>query len=1031
MAVTVETFSTSPFSLLQRAQHLQSHGKKSGLEELSGRDDPSMALTDECRRVVNAISGRDQVIQQTSDAAATDTPSWTRFEDVGFATMLNGGDGAVVEKTVPGERASTSSSRPTTISVSKEPPRAVTNSWSDFMESGFTTDYEQGTSTVLTPPDKVLPRLHADTLPPATAATSSGAATGEVQYVKSINLEETFWWVWMTSLAGEEPAVRKTIFNKCAVLEMQAAAERWLVIEEQMKIRSYAQEMPSSPLTTKRSRFGFMKRNRTSQSVENLRQSTSPAISRLASSRAIEISPEQRSRVHTAAVSLVASHNARAAAEVLSKQTSARSDDNTHRLSSTTSMMNLTKNFQTDSAAAMQWDRKFEQESTKAKYLEDPSAGKGYPRDQSPVDHASVRRPVSTIANTTSIPELYERHLPAVPTSVQSIPASSTAYNTTSVSDLPPTLPEISDFDSQDLTPRLISQSFDAPAIPNLVHTAPTTAPETTHAENRYTSAHSIVNGNGAQSRHLKPSQEPMDILRARYLSQGNDDGAFLSPLDRVASLEKSKTGSVRGLRNMFRRRQIDDASPSPPKPQSPAPLSAPPERMHPQPQAQPDATHKPTRNSLLQAEPQSTARSSRAPSRRTSLHSRQTMRPQKPDQGNMPPPPLPAPPSRSNVTHQPSSAMMAAQAAMNSVNKKSNPQLDVQGANSAGSSRVSLSRASSVNRRHTQSDSLAARPTTLPHMGAETANIGATRRPVATARSDTGSTATRDPAVRKDSVGARVKYDQYGTTAAASAAAGTLLLGAAAANTPRKQKRHSTPVFRTAESFPSFEDSIGSALAQRNVSSHAQQTLHSTTSLQSFQPRSAAAVEAAPAPLPLLSSALYVDAAMVASGQDNQRLHDMNSGRQMPDGIYDSTSDYSFDLARQSSLRQPAHAPTAGVLALSQSTSVQPGPYHSSLPPAIHSGLYTSSHTGSYIPTATTTTMTTTTPAPALHNGVTAVRANGYSDAHQRSYSGGNDSNGSSDVTGEHGKFVPHRAPTHCVATAAAIIVTDWKTLC
>jgi len=388
-------------------------------------------------------------------------------------------------------------------------------------------------------------------------------------------------------------------------------------------------------------------------------------------------------------------------------------------------------------------------------------------------------------------------------------------------------------------------------------------------------------------------------------------------------------------------------------------------------------------------------------------------MRPQKPDQGNMPPPPAPVRPS---VMQQPSSAMMAAQAAMNAmsaVNKRSNPQLEVQGGGSANSSRVSLSRAASVTRRNLQSDSSAARPTTSPYLGLETANVGAARRPAAAARSDTATSATRAPAVRHDSAHTRVKHDQYGTTAAASAAAGTVLLGAAAANTPRQQKRHSTPVFRSAESLPSFEDSIGSERAQRNVSGHAQQTLHSTTSLQSLGGRSAAAGDAAPAPMPPLSSWSYMNATAAAPAQDNRRLHETNGSRLAPDGIHDSTSDYSFDLARQSSLRQAAaQAPAAGAPALSRPTSVQPGPYNSSLAPTIHSDPYTSSRIDSYAPSATTTMTTTTTtpPAPALRNGVAAVRANGFGDAHQRSDSGGNDSNGSSDVTGEHGTSLPAR---------------------
>lgn len=58
--------------------------------------------------------------------------------------------------------------------------------------------------------------------------------------VKYFEMDETFWWVWMTSLGPEEPPQRQAIFRRCSLVEAHVSHDRreWVIIEESLQAPS-------------------------------------------------------------------------------------------------------------------------------------------------------------------------------------------------------------------------------------------------------------------------------------------------------------------------------------------------------------------------------------------------------------------------------------------------------------------------------------------------------------------------------------------------------------------------------------------------------------------------------------------------------------------------------------------------------------------------------------------------------------------------------------------------------------------------
>lgn len=319
VAMIVDSVSPTPFALLRRAKHFEYRDGDRALQEFSDFEDPVQALTDECRRVLKSISTTNQSTVSTSKASTSlGDASWSRFEDIGFGDL---GEESEHDDEIDGSALRRKRQAPhglesTPYSNSQEGGRPTTPSWADFMSSGFV-DESGGTgqTPLLLPPDKILPpiniRNHTAQSRRRGLDNESKLEPGELASITTFQLDDAFWWVWITSLAGEEPTQRKAVFGRCALIETNINGGRWLVMEEIVKGAALEPES-GAYIAEKKSRFGFSKRSRTMRSKSSTRgkvpvsptpdpYSRSNQASPLSKS---SIGPDQHARIQAAAAAL-------------------------------------------------------------------------------------------------------------------------------------------------------------------------------------------------------------------------------------------------------------------------------------------------------------------------------------------------------------------------------------------------------------------------------------------------------------------------------------------------------------------------------------------------------------------------------------------------------------------------------------------------------------------------------------------------------------------------------------------------------
>lgn len=251
VAITVETVSPTPFALLRRVKNFEYRDSDHHLQEFSHYEDPAQALTDECLRVLKCISNANQSnISSTKTSTSLRDAAWSRFEDVGFGAPIESDDddddknAAVLAASEFGSIKSDS-----VYNAAHDLNRPSTPSWADFLTSGFTGTGVDGNSNgsvtpsypiTLLPPDKILPPI------PTSRGQSSQShkrglddmstlEPGELASITDLELDDSFWWVWISSLAGEEPDSRKAVFGRCALVETVIKGAKWLIIEEKIK----------------------------------------------------------------------------------------------------------------------------------------------------------------------------------------------------------------------------------------------------------------------------------------------------------------------------------------------------------------------------------------------------------------------------------------------------------------------------------------------------------------------------------------------------------------------------------------------------------------------------------------------------------------------------------------------------------------------------------------------------------------------------------------------------------------------------
>lgn len=414
VVMVVDSVSPTPFALLRRANNFQYRDQDAALQQFSNFEDPVKALTDECRRVLRSISNSNQTTMTSQkNSSGVKEASWSRFEDIGFSGAFDeteedeDRDGFAPQMRKP---ESPKALRSTPASGTVDTGRPTTPSWADFLSSGFVEDQGNAPSPLLLPPDKIL--LPVETLRGRSSQShrprlesERDLEPGELASISTFDLDESFWWVWISSLAGEEPAQRKAAFGRCALVETIVPQGKWIVIEEQVK-GAAPEPAPGAYVAEKKNKFWSRrgKSNTVTRSKSNTGkpESANPAYLQAQNQAASKtsIGQDQHARIQ------------RAAAALQQKQRQAEQPGQTRRgregedMTKTNSVMTLQPADLSELSPAMKWANKYDKEATREQYLANNKSGKGAPVNGQTNGNGHASRAKSPEA---------DRDLPAVP----------------------------------------------------------------------------------------------------------------------------------------------------------------------------------------------------------------------------------------------------------------------------------------------------------------------------------------------------------------------------------------------------------------------------------------------------------------------------------------------------------------------------------------------------------------------------------------------------------------------------------------
>ena len=581
VVMIVERVSPTPYALLQRANTFdyQEVGKDAEpvLVRFGDCEDAVEALTFESRRVLDAISSTNasanESVLNTFGQPALHS-SWSRFEDIGFSTVLDGQQeghsGIRGYNSADGMRTKPTSGR-------NEFNRPTTPSWADFLSSGFTDDpAKTGPTNMLTlPPDQVLPPITPARVQSSQSHVRHGMKSDnldppELNATSHMDLDETFWWVWMSSLAGEEPPERKSVFGRCAFVETEpkVTGGGWLVLEEQVK-GAAAPLKKDVRIVEKKSRFTFGRksrqrrgsagRNPPAPKFDGAKAASTPALARN------QPTPEQESRVHQAAQELVSRQQEE---DEEKSEHSARSGKRAEdRASRTQSVLTLgtpmALGLHKDAGPAMQWQRKFDKDSLRERYLGDPNFGLGNPRAPS---MASTMDLISATKPDVDYDSSEERQLPRTP-QAEDLPANTTVFEqpkqltstglpqaSSPLQDEAPVSPATPRASESKHRHKLSEKSTVSPD--DLNHTArkPVGATEKPGRNQDHPAFRKPME----QTRTNGSPTPPMPAAAAATAAMKNSSARQGQQIDQQG-LQKSKVGSTRKFKNLFTRKKTDE----------------------------------------------------------------------------------------------------------------------------------------------------------------------------------------------------------------------------------------------------------------------------------------------------------------------------------------------------------------------------------------------------------------------------------------------------------------------------------------
>lgn len=385
VVMIVDSVSPTPFALLRRANHFQYRDEDRALREWSEYDDPVKALTEECRRVLRAISAanQSQAVSSSKHSTGLRDASWSRFEDIGFASALEEEDEDDEARTAAHRRQNGLRTKPASGHGLARP---TTPSWADFLSSGFVDDGPNNPNNMLLPPDQVLPPIETQVRQRSSQShrprleNDRHLEPGELASITRFDLDDSFWWVWMASLAPEETADRKSAFGRCAVVETVIRTGRWLVMEEMVK-GAAPEPDPTAYIAEKKGFFSWTRRNKgmtrskstagkhpLSKGDPNLKSNT------LGLSKT-SIGGEQHAKIHAAAQQLQIRQMQENQANMRPERRG-RSDADL-MAEKTTSILTLQPHIMSEASPALKWASKYDKDVIREQYLGNTTAGRG------------------------------------------------------------------------------------------------------------------------------------------------------------------------------------------------------------------------------------------------------------------------------------------------------------------------------------------------------------------------------------------------------------------------------------------------------------------------------------------------------------------------------------------------------------------------------------------------------------------------------------------------------------------------------
>ncbi|KAJ5154542.1 uncharacterized protein N7500_009981 [Penicillium coprophilum] len=417
VVMIVENVSPTPFSLLRRAKNFEYRDDDWHLQEFANYEDPVSALTDECLRVLGCISSTNQSsVSSTKQSTSLRDASWSRFEDIGFGGSIDSDPEDEGKEPAPPATSRTSKSgsagglQSVPQSGGGDLGRPTTPSWADFMSSGFADENKlQGhVGPLLLPPDKVLPPIAAVRGMSSQSHKRSldiepDLEPAELASINTLDMDDSFWWVWISSLSGDEPAARKAVFGRCALLETRIRDTKWLILEEQIKGAAPEPEAGAQIVEKKRF-FSFGSRkgklNRRKSSAKKVPSSIEESYKRpnnQAPHSKTSIGPDQHKRIQAAAAALQKKHR-----EQEAEATENRATPNNSRYSKTNSVMTLQPAIVNEASQAMKWAKNYDKGAFRAAYLSDNRAGTGQVEEvqetPEPISKNSEEKPATPLA---------------------------------------------------------------------------------------------------------------------------------------------------------------------------------------------------------------------------------------------------------------------------------------------------------------------------------------------------------------------------------------------------------------------------------------------------------------------------------------------------------------------------------------------------------------------------------------------------------------------------------------------------------